>query len=303
MIAGSQTTCAVVVLYHPQPELLQRLLHSTQDQVAHLYIVDNTPTGPSSKAPPVQESASVCYLSLENNAGLAAAQNVGLRRALQDGFTHTLLLDQDSELSPGTVAGLLQAEQELLMSGHKVAAVGAMFIDIKTNVPAAAHRYRWFQLEKVRVPLGSVPVETDWLIASGSLIRSSVLREVGLMREDLFIDVVDTEWGLRARTLGWISFLVPRTTMQHSIGDAVAELLGRKLMLHNDTRACYMMRNNAYLMRVPTMGWLWRSNAPLNLLSTLITSSMFASNRVHRARLLVWALAEGLRGRLGPLTR
>lgn len=302
MTGGSQTTCAVVVLYHSQPELLQRLLHSTQDQVARLYVVDNTPTGPSSEAAPVQESASVCYLPLRKNAGLAAAQNVGLRKALEDGFTHTLLLDQDSELSPGTVAGLLQAEQELLISGHKVAAVGPMFIDIKTNVPAAAHRYRWFRLEKVRVPLGSVPVETDWLIASGSLIRSTVLREVGLMRDDLFIDVVDTEWGLRARTQGWISFLVPRTTMQHSIGDAFAELLGRKLMLHNDIRACYMMRNNAYLMRVPTMGRLWRSNAPLNLLSTLITSSMFASNRLHRARLLIWALVEGLRGRLGPLT-
>jgi GT2 family glycosyltransferase len=35
----------------------------------------------------------------------------------------------------------------------------------------------------------------DWLIASGSLIRCEVLREVGLMREELFIDVVDTECG------------------------------------------------------------------------------------------------------------
>ena len=302
MAAGTETTCAVVVLYHPQAEMLRGLLHNTVDQVARLYVVDNTPPGPGGTVAPVEESARVQYLPLGHNAGLAAAQNVGLRRALADGFSHMLLLDQDSVLSPGTVAGLLEAEQELLAAGRKVAAVGAMYIDVKTNVPAPAHRYKPFGLEKVRVPVGSAPVETDWLIASGSLVRSSVLREVGLMREDLFIDVVDTEWGLRARSQGLISFLVPRVTMQHSIGDSTAQLLGRTLMLHNDIRACYMMRNNAYLLRVPTMGWLWRSNAPLNLLSSLITSSMFAANRVQRARLLLWALGEGLRGRLGPLT-
>jgi len=301
-MASPETICAVAVLYQPQVELLERLLSSTLNQVARLYVVDNTQPGPGTRIP-VQNSSRVHYLPLGRNAGLATAQNIGLRKALEDGFTHTLLLDQDSELAPGTVSGLLEAEQELLASGHRVAAVGAMYIDIKTNMPAPAHRYRPFRLEKIRVPVGSAPLESDWLIASGTLIRSSVLNEVGLMRDDLFIDVVDTEWGLRARSLGLISFLVPRVTMLHSIGDATAELLGRKLMLHNDIRACYMMRNNAYLIRVPTMGWLWRSSAPIYLLSSLIASSLFAQNRLRRARLLVWALVEGFRGRLGPLTR
>jgi hypothetical protein len=58
--------------------------------------------------------------------------------------------------------------------------------------------------------------------------------------------------------MGLISFLVPAVTMVHSIGDATAELFGRKLMLHNDVRSCYMIRNNAYLLREPSMGWLWR---------------------------------------------
>lgn len=183
-----------------------------------------------------------------------------------------------------------------------MAAVGAMYIDVKTNMPAPAHRYRPFRLQKVRPAVGSAPIQSDWLISSGSLIRCSVLREVGLMREELFIDLVDTEWGLRARSKGFVSFLVPAVTMLHSIGDATAELFGRKLMLHNDIRACYMMRNNAFLLRESAMGILWRSNAPLNLLSSLITSSLFAEHKLHRARLLLRAMLQGFLGHTGPIS-
>jgi len=298
--ASPQSTAGVVVLYHPNPVGLNRLLRSLEGQLDKLYVVDNTPYE-GDETPLLQDDGMLSYTRLGRNEGLAAAQNIGLRLALNEQFTHVLLLDQDSELAPAAVAGLLAAERGLLDNGHRLAAVGAMYIDIKTNIPAAAHRYRPFRLEKVRVPPGSAPIESDWLISSGSLIRCEVLREVGLMRDELFIDVVDTEWGLRARSMGFISFLVPAVTMVHSIGDDTAELFGRKLMLHNDIRSCYMIRNNAYLLREPAMGWLWRSNAPLNLLSSLITSTMFAEHRFRRARLLMGALMRGLRGKVGVL--
>lgn len=297
-----KTTAGVVVLYHPDLAGLKRLLRSLEGQVAKLYVIDNTPYSGEQRAQ-LEESDTLSYIRLGQNMGLAAAQNVGLRLAMKQHFTHVLLLDQDSELSPDTTSGLLAAEEGLLDGGRRVAAVGAMYIDIKTNVPAAAHRYHPFRLAKVRVPVGSAPVESDWLIASGSLLRCDVLRLVGLMREELFIDVVDTEWGLRARSMGYICFLVPAVTMLHSIGDNTADLFGRKLMLHNDLRSCYMVRNNAYLLREPRMGWLWRSNAPLNLLSSLITSTMFAEHRLRRARLLLGALMQGLLGKVGALPR
>jgi hypothetical protein len=82
--------------------------------------------------------------------------------ALNERCTHALLLDQDSELAPATVAGLLVVERGLLDKGYRVAAVGVMCVDIKTNVPAVAHRDR---LEKVRVPVGSEPMESDLLAA------------------------------------------------------------------------------------------------------------------------------------------
>lgn len=298
--SSASTVCAVVVLYLPTAEMLQCLLAGVREQVERLYVVDNT-TFRGDEPSPVEQGPWLTYTRLNQNKGLAAAQNIGLRQAMQDGFTHVLLLDQDSELAPGMVAGLLNAERFLVEQGHQVAAVGAMYIDVKTNLPAPAHRYRPFHLQKVRVPVGSPPIETDWLIASGSMIRSNVFQHVGLMREELFIDVVDTEWGLRARSMGWTSYLVPAVTMAHNIGDATAKLMGRTLLLHSELRACYMIRNNAYLLREPAMGWRWRSYTPLNLLLSFITSIMFARHRLRRLQLALRALLLGFLGRLGPL--
>ncbi len=287
------------MLYRPQLEVLERLLRSLEGQVEGVHVVDNTPAG-EVHAPPVQETEQLRYFALGSNRGLAAAQNVGLQAAIDKNFTHVLLLDQDSELSAEMVRGLLAAEQRLLQAGHSLAAVGAMYVDAKTGVPAPAHRYHPFRFEKVRVAVGSQPVATDWLISSGSLIRTEVLTRVGLMREDLFIDLVDTEWGLRARHLGLLSFLIPEVSMAHSIGDDVAHLLGRKLMLHGEARVYYMLRNNSYLMRVPTMGWKWRSNVPLNLFVSIGVSIWLSKDRRRRMLLLLRALSHGLLGRLGP---
>ena len=210
-------------------------------------------------------------------------------------------MDQDSVLTAGTVERLLAAERSLLASGTRVAAVGVMYVDTQTGTSAVAHRYHPFRLEKVRVPVGSAPLETDWLIASGSLIRCSVLQEVGFMCETLFIDAVDTEWGLRARTMGLLSFLIPAVPMLHTIGDRSVRLMGRQFNLHNEARSCYIVRNTAFLLRVPTMGWRWRSYAPLSLLYSLITLSWTAIHPMRRFNLLVRAIGSGLCGRMGAL--
>ena len=61
--------------------------------------------------------------------------------------------------------------------------------------------------------------ESDHLISSGSLIRLDVFDKVGLMLEELFIDFVDIEWGMRAKKNGYICYIANNVLMKHSIGD------------------------------------------------------------------------------------
>jgi rhamnosyltransferase len=293
---------AVIVFYHPDLTLLERLLTSLGGQVDKVVAVDNTPGSSATTAPFLKTFPyPISYFPLGDNKGVGEAQNVGIRECMETGCSHVLLLDQDSALPSEMVNKLIAAEGELLRAGKKVAAVGPQYIDEKTGIPSFAVRYGDVTVRKIALdPVSSEPVETDILIASGAIIRTTMFQSVGMMRDDLFIDFVDTEWALRARSKGYISYCIPNAIMMHSIGDAALKVFGRSVYFHSDLRKYYRLRNAVYLLRLSSMGWQWKSYIlrwiPYFLLLNLCT----AKEKLPNARLLSNAVWDGLMGRLGP---
>ncbi|MGA2539021.1 MAG: glycosyltransferase, partial [Terracidiphilus sp.] len=113
---------AIVVLYHPDLVLLERLLKSAAQQVDHILVVDNTPNPTSDLSRFLKHfGAQATYEPLGDNMGIATAQNVGISK-LQGGFSHVLLLDQDSDPHPDMVKELMDGERGLIESGKRVAA-------------------------------------------------------------------------------------------------------------------------------------------------------------------------------------
>ncbi|HEY1904098.1 MAG TPA: rhamnosyltransferase [Terracidiphilus sp.] len=305
-IAGvleDQRISAIVVLYHPDNRLLERLLNSTADQVDHIVLVDNTPNPDDKLSSLVQRyEPRVTYVPLGHNMGIATAQNAGIQKALSRGYSHVLLLDQDSYLHQDMVKELAYAERKLLESGIKVAAVGPNFIDEKTGTASKAIRHGWMHVQ--RIPIDGTdtrPVEADYLIASGSLIRLSMLAELGAMRDELFIDWVDIEWGLRARRAGSKCYIIPSAVMTHSIGDNFVQFFAKDINLHNNTRNYYIVRNATYLLSMKSMGWRWRTITLLKIPLYVWFYSWHSSNRWSSLVLLCKAFSDGVQRRVGPL--
>lgn len=296
------SVAAVVVLYHPQPAVLARLIESVAGQVEKVFIVDNTP-GRNREMPVSLDRVEcpVAYHANGMNKGLAGAQNFGIAKALEDNYTHVLLLDQDSALPEGAVDGLLSAETSLLHAGQSVAAVGPLFIDEKTGVRSRGVRGRRLRLRWFSIPPEEQnPVEADYLIASGSLIRSSVLRQVGLMRDELFIDWVDTEWAYRANSSGHKTYIVPTVVMRHSIGDTTATLMGRHLNLHSPARNYYIVRNAMYLLRDRRMGMSWRMTMIFYIPKYILVHGWLSQNPLRSMLQMLRAVWEGLAGTMRP---
>ena len=294
---------AVIVLYQPDLPLLRRLLQSLDGQVEELLVVDNSPSPDAGLGEVVAGYRSKSrYVALGENKGVAFAHNAGIREAIELGASHVLLLDQDSALPSGMVQTLLKAEEGLLARGTNVAAVGPVFIDEKTGEASTAVRHRYLRVRKPLIGPGSTaPVETDYLIASGCLVRVAVLKEVGMMRDELFIDWVDIEWGLRARQRGRLSYIIPQAAMSHSIGDATVRAVNRNINLHNDTRNYYIVRNATYLLRESGMGWSWRCITALKIPQYVVFYSWHSPGRWRSLGLLCRAFMDGLSGRLGRM--
>lgn len=296
---------AVVVTYHPDRQLLMQLFAQLRPQVAHIVQVDNT-DGPAAPGIDTPTQPAPCphttVLSLGTNVGIGQAQNLGIEQAQQLGATHVLLLDQDS-LPP---AGLVAQQLEVLAAqgADKVAAIGPLCRDVKTNqimplIQRQGLRIRRFvpQQGEAAVP---APVPVAYIPASGTLIPMQVLAHVGPMRADYFIDRVDVEWCLRANRLGLAVWVDPRVEMAHNQGLHAARILTRTIYVGHDFRRYFHVRNSlAMALRAP-IPLFWRIDQLLKIPGyVLLYSSMAHKRRLSTFRLLMTAVVDGLRGRMG----
>lgn len=291
---------AIAVLYHPDIKALTKLVQSVLPQVDHIYLIDNTPD--ISIDVSLFNSKCISYQNLGKNFGIAKAQNIGIREAKTAGFDHVLLLDQDSCLSPEIVKTLTETECNLLAAGQNIAAVGPLYRDLKTLEYAAPIRFKYFHLLTKRLsPKTEKPVPADYIIASGSFIRMSVIENIGLMQEDIFIDGVDVEWGQRARAKGYSFFIAPSATMEHCMGDGFIKVFGRNIFLHSDIRHQYLLRNSCHFLTLAYFDFWWKVTIACRIPFYLIVYSMTSRYKVNAFRCLIRSCINGFRGKLGQI--
>ena len=158
---------------------------------------------------------------LENgrNLGFAGGNNVGIRHALERGADFVYLLNPDTEVDPG----FLVEAVALARSEPRTGAVQSLLLlaserDLVNTAGNAMHFLGLGYVTRYREPASAVPTEpAEIAIASGAavLYRSSALREVGLLDEELFLYHEDFDLGWRLRLGGYTARLAPRSVVFH----------------------------------------------------------------------------------------
>jgi len=300
---------AIIVLFNPDMKVLTELLLKIKLQVSCIILVDNTPSDNKANSLEVfisNEHKGIVYIKNGDNLGIAAAQNIAIDYAVSNGYGHLLFLDQDSSVGLNFVDRLLTAERMLLLQGMNVGAIGPLYKDVKSNNYVHAIRHRVMKLEKVKIDVHeNMPVVTDYLISSGSFIRTSVIKSVGNMKANLFIDWVDIEWCLRAQTNGFSNFIISSIHMEHNIGDSVIKIAGKSICMHDDIRNYYIVRNAVHLLFDPNMKIGWKISVLYRIPLWLIFYSYFtrSEKRMRTLKFLLIGVWDGITGRLGKCER
>lgn len=292
---------AIVVTYQPREAELNALLAALRPQLARVCVVDNaSTTDPLQTVRPGFLADSWCELiRLPSNRGVAAAQNVGIEYARAAGAAFVVLFDQDSEPAADMVARLWAVATSHAAAGIAVAGVGPRYTDARQDNPPPFIRIRGLSVERQRCHPARPVVEVDYLISSGCLIPMATLDTVGGMREDLFIDYVDIEWGLRAKHAGFRSFGVCDATMRHALGETPLNLLGRKLPLHSPLRHYYHFRNAVRLYCEAGLPLNWKLADGWRLLLKYGVYASFARPRREHWKMMTLGIAHGIAGRMG----
>ncbi|MDB5822784.1 MAG: glycosyltransferase family 2 protein [Herminiimonas sp.] len=292
---------AVVVTYQPDIELLLKLLSAMVPQVHSIVIVDNGSHMKSLRLVENAAFAAVETIALESNVGISKAQNIGISRAKEIGADYILLSDQDSIPHHSMVKELMEVALALRARGLQVACVGPRYLDSRQQNPPPFIRIRGLRLERCGCATRDTVVPVDYLVASGCLIPTHVLEQVGAMREDLFIDYVDIEWGLRARLSGFQSYGVCAARMLHSLGDQPINFLGKTFPLHSPLRHYYHFRNAILLYKEPWVPLNWKLVDGWRLCLKYVFYSCFAKPRTAHLGMMTLGVWHGLAGKAGKL--
>ncbi len=303
--------CAVVVSYNPEVYSFIELLRRLIPQVDYLIVVDNSVTENDDAFVFLVHSDisqdRVALVRLGGNYGIATALNVGIAIALQEGAKFVLLSDQDSLPAEDMVPNLLEAYEALAERGEDVGAVGPTFTDLYTGLiyPFQAQLPGKFFYGHQAATNENPHVEALTLITSGTLIPTHVLRDVGLMREDFFIDQVDIEWCHRVRSKGYRLFGTGWAQMYQRMGETylrVWYLRWRHESAYSPLRIYYRLRNFVALWKLDFIGFRWKLRNSWYCLGVVYAHAFFGrKDRVKSVLYAVKGVWHGLLGKMGRL--
>ncbi|MGY2051824.1 glycosyltransferase [Methylobacterium sp. JK268] len=287
---------AGIVTHHPDPAALLRLVAALAPQVDAILIAANSPC-PEDLEAALRAVASPTPLAVRRaptNEGLGAAHNAAAARARSGGFAFLILFDQDSLPGRDCVSALRARFARLETAGERPAVVGPR------PVAPGGEGLKGPGAERAG-SVGGRLARVPFVIASGSLIRREALDAVGAFRDDYFIDGIDIEWCLRARTAGYSVWRAEDVPMTHALGRGVIRLpLGLCVADQPPSRVYTAVRNQLAMLRlghVPAgLKARWLVALPLRMAVHLVRERAGAEIRSALWR----GLRDGLLLRLGP---
>jgi rhamnosyltransferase len=289
-----EAICAVVVTRNPDAGLFSRM-EQVRAQVDRAVLVDNGSGDLCvSRLRELATSLRVHLILNGANEGVARALNQGAQYAEEQQYRWVLALDQDTSVAADMVDSLLAVYQEF-PDKARLAVIGSNYTDPVHGRPAAANpdgNHSWGE-------------EVKTVITSGSLISLDALNEIGGFRDEFFVDCVDLEYCLRARSKGFRIALSSRPLMQHCIGNLTEHHLPWKATgttNHPPQRQYFIARNTVllaceYLGREPT----WVLSTLWSRMKSLLLICLFEKERLQKLKHALIGTLDGVRKKTNRL--
>ena len=249
---------SVIIVNWNTRDLLVRCLNSitqaTQRMKAEVFVVDNGSSDESGRT--VKERFSeVILIENETNLGFAGANNQVLRRSKGD---YLLLLNPDTQVKEGAVQkliSLMEAHPDVGITGVQLLNSDGSKQNSFANFPSLATELlnksflRW--LFPKRFPGKGrdypEPIEVDSVIGACMMVRRDALDQVGLLDEDYFLFLEETDWCYRMKRAGWKIYHVPQTEVYHFQGKSAETVKKRARVEFYRSRYHFFKKNRGHL--------------------------------------------------------
>lgn len=292
--------CAIIVSYHPTDELIENVA-ALINQVDEIVIVDN---GSGDKTKQLlnhleKQYSKLNVVFLPENLGIAAALNIGVKKAKATGYEWVITFDQDSQVTPFMIETMLRAYEDY-PNKDIVASLSPRYKNKESNKTSSSK----FTFDSDNSLLYT---ETLEVMTSGNLFKSSMFDTVGYFDEVLFIDYVDVDFCLQCRNQGLKILEINAAVLLHGIGFPTRHKFlwkNPEASNHSPLRRYYIARNSIYLYKkfiFKQPKWIVRNT--YRLLKNFAIVMLFETNRKRKLIATVQGFLDGLLGKMGKCTR
>ncbi len=233
------------------------------------------------------------------NLGFAGGNNIGMRRAFENGADYVLLLNNDTEVAPDFLR-LLVATTE---SDSRIGVAGPIiyYYEEPRIVWSAGGRLDWrgrtWMMGLNELDTGQFGEDyrhVDFVTGCAMLVKVAVLQQVDMLDERFFAYFEEVEWCVRARRSGFMIVNVPNAKVWHKIPLDARE---NSPLVHY-----YMTRNRLLFLKATGAGPLaWLNTLLAEYLRTLVSWGLrpkWRGKKLHR-EMMLRAIVDAVRGRWG----
>jgi rhamnopyranosyl-N-acetylglucosaminyl-diphospho-decaprenol beta-1,3/1,4-galactofuranosyltransferase len=296
---------AIVVTYNRLEKLQECLACLDQQQCPlDVIVVDNASTDGTDRwfAESIfATKAHFSYVKMTDNLGGAGGFVAGMAKALQQTYDWLWLLDDDAMAQPDALSQLLATseatEDGVAVLGCKVIGIDGTLTPMNRQALYDASRGTLYGVSEML--FNGQPFDCDGSSFVGFLVKTAVVRQVGLPREDFFIHFDDIEYSLRIRKQ-WRIVVVPKSVIRHKI--VVMGHNGGFTPAKELWKLYYNRRNELYLSLHYTKDLRAKMFFMARRIIRLIERSFKALSLDHpwlRLRIEWQAFMDGIRGKLG----
>ena len=233
-------------------ESLQKLTHTNYE----IILLDNGSTDGSQDI--LRERfKELTFIENGKNLGFAEGNNVGIMHALEAGADYVFLLNNDTTIAHDALDRLVAFAEENKEAG--IVGPKILFYDDPETI--------WFAGGIIDFRKGSSHrgggqpdygkfdevAEVDYITGCALLIKSDVIRKIGLMNPDYFLLFEESDWCLRAKEAGYKLFYVPKARVFHKCSASFGRTSSQ-----NNTRPpswiYYYVRNSFLLAKSHLVG-------------------------------------------------
>jgi N-acetylglucosaminyl-diphospho-decaprenol L-rhamnosyltransferase len=217
---------------------------------------------------------------------------------------YCLLLNEDSELKPGTAAVLMAAldddpqaaaaTPQLLDGASAPYPCAWRFPGVGTALAGALFLHRWLTVQST----GQTTRRVDWAQSSALMVRREAAAQVGFMDPDFFVYYDECDFAKRLAEAGWHELFVPGAAAVHhdQLATDLAAGLPRIVEFHRN-RDLYMRKHGGRVAALAVRALTAWSYALRALAATVLPGQPADVYRAHARQALFPARGAGIKDR------